>query len=62
MTGVESKLHLASARRTVPTPVFTEVIALRILLNNVLRQVACGETMTPEAFSAQNAFSSRKQT
>ena len=44
---------LASARRTVPTPVFTEVIALRMLLNNVLRQIACGETMTPEAFSAQ---------
>ena len=44
---------LASARRTVTTPVFTEVIALRLLLNSVLSQVACGATMTPEAFNAE---------
>ena len=34
---------LASARRTVASPVFTEVIATRRLLNSVLRVVACGE-------------------
>ena len=44
---------LASARRTVPTPVFTEVIAMRRLLNSVLRVVACGETMTPNYFNAE---------
>lgn len=44
---------LASARRTVTTPVFTEVIAMRILLNTILRQVACGTLMTPEAFNAE---------
>ena len=44
---------LVSARRTVATPVFTEVIAMRRLLNGVLRVVACGETMTPSAFNAE---------
>ncbi len=44
---------LASARRAVATPVFTEVIATRRLLNSVLRVVACGETMTPDAFNAE---------
>ncbi len=44
---------LASARRTIATPVFTEVIAMRRLLNSVLRALACGETMTPEAFHAE---------
>lgn len=44
---------LASARRTVTTPVFTEVIAMRILLNTILGQVACGKIMTSEAFNAE---------
>ncbi len=44
---------LASARATVASPVFTEVIAMRRFLNSVLRRVACGETMTPEAFHAE---------
>ena len=44
---------LASARGAVATPVFTEVIAMRRLLNSVLRYVACGEAMTPDAFNAE---------
>ena len=31
--------------------VFTELVALRLLLSNILRTVALGETMTPEAYA-----------
>lgn len=31
--------------------IFTELVALRMLLNNVLRPVALGEHMTPEAYA-----------
>ena len=31
--------------------VFTEIVALRMLLNTVLRSVALGERMTPEAYA-----------
>ncbi len=31
--------------------VFTEVVALRMLLNSILRPVAFGERMTPEAYA-----------
>ena len=46
----ESMLHAASE---IPTDVsvFTEVVALRMLLNTVLRTVALGEKMSPDAYA-----------
>ena len=46
----EAMLHAA---KTVPTdfPVLTEVVALRMLLNTILRPVALGQSMTPEAYA-----------
>ncbi len=44
---------LRAARGSVADPAFTEIIAMRRLLNSVLRHVACGERMTPEAFNAE---------
>lgn len=44
---------LAAARGEVVTPTFTEIVAIRQLLNSTLRAVACGETMTPEAFQKE---------
>lgn len=44
---------LKEARRSTVDPVFTEVIATRLLLNSVLRHVACAEKMTPSAFNAE---------
>ena len=41
---------LAAARGETVTPTFTEIIAIRQLLNSALRHVACGAVMTPEAF------------
>lgn len=35
------------------TPLFTEIIAIRQLLNSTLRSIACGDTMTPEAFQKE---------
>ena len=43
-------LHAAQETPT-DLPVFTEVVALRMLLNTVLRAVALGEKMTPEAYA-----------
>lgn len=43
---------LGVARRETVTPVFTEVIAIRTLLNVVLQKVACGKVMTDEDFLA----------
>jgi hypothetical protein len=42
---------LREARRTEDDALFTEVVAMRILLNNVLRPLALGQKMTPESFN-----------
>jgi hypothetical protein len=42
-------LREAQSRRT--DAVFTETVAIRMLLNIVLKHVACGEVLTAEAFS-----------
>jgi hypothetical protein len=44
---------LAAARGETVTPLFTEIVAIRQLLNSTLRNVACGAVMTPEAFQAE---------
>ena len=44
---------LASARGEAVTPIFTEIVAIRQLLNVTLRSLACGDTMTPEAFQKE---------
>lgn len=44
---------LATARGEVVTPIFTEVIAIRQLLNATMRKVACGREMTDEEFSQE---------
>jgi hypothetical protein len=46
----EVMLREARSRRT--DALFTEIVATRMLLNLVLKSVACGEVMTPESFSA----------
>jgi hypothetical protein len=43
---------LREVRRGQNDPVFTEIVATRMLLNLVLKHVACGEVMTAETFSA----------
>ena len=44
---------LASARGETITPIFTEIVAIRQLLNAALRSLVCGDTMTPEAFQKE---------
>ena len=44
---------LAASRNETITPIFTETIAIRQLLNAVLRHVTCGSVMTPEQFQAE---------
>jgi hypothetical protein len=44
---------LAAARGEAITPSFTEIVAIRQLLNSTLRNVACGAVMTPEAFQKE---------
>jgi hypothetical protein len=44
---------LGAARGQRVTPEFTEVVAMRSLLIATLRNIACGKTMTPEAFAAE---------
>ena len=44
---------LVAARGETITPIFTEIVAIRQLLNSTLRNVACGAVMTPEAFQAE---------
>jgi hypothetical protein len=44
---------LTAARGEAVTPLFTEIVAIRQLLNSTLRSVACGAVMTPEAFQAE---------
>ena len=41
---------LAAARGETVTPTFTEIVAIRQLLNSALGHVTCGEVMTPTAF------------
>jgi uncharacterized protein (DUF1778 family) len=44
---------LAAARGEVVTPTFTEVVAIRQLLNTALESIACGEATTRERFQTQ---------
>jgi hypothetical protein len=44
---------LAAARGETITPTFTEIVAIRQLLNSTLRNVVCGEVMTAEAFQKE---------
>ena len=44
---------LSTARGEPVTPTFTEIVAIRQLLNATLRSIVCGETMTPEAFQKE---------
>ena len=44
---------LATARGEVVTPTFTEVVAIRQLLNSALESIACGEAVTREKFHRQ---------
>ncbi len=42
---------LREARRPKNDPVFTEIVATRMMLNHVLRVIALGQVMTEEAFT-----------
>ena len=42
---------LREARRPKNDPVFTEIVATRMMLNHVLRVIARGQVMTDEAFT-----------
>ena len=44
---------LAAARGEAVTPTFTEIVAIRQLLNSALGHVACGDVMTPAAFQSE---------
>lgn len=44
---------LSTARGESISPTFTEIVAIRQLLNATLRSLACGDTMTPEAFQKE---------
>jgi hypothetical protein len=43
---------LREARSARTDALFTEIVAIRMLLNLVLKPISCGEVMTPESFSA----------
>jgi hypothetical protein len=43
---------LREARSARADALFTEIVAIRMLLNLVLKPLSCGELMTPESFSA----------
>ena len=43
---------LREARSSRTDALFTEVVALRMMLNNLLRPLSCGEVITPDDFSA----------
>jgi hypothetical protein len=43
---------LREARRVDSDPVFTELIAMRMFLNLVLKHVACGEKVAEETYTA----------
>jgi hypothetical protein len=42
---------LREARTPRIDAVFTEIVAIRMLLNLVLKAIACGEAMTPQSFN-----------
>lgn len=42
---------LRKARKEECDPSFTELVAMRLLLNTVLKRIACGEAMTAESFN-----------
>ena len=42
---------LRAARGASHDPAFTEIIAMRLLLNTILKRIACGELMTAESFN-----------
>ncbi|MBE7157367.1 MAG: hypothetical protein INR62_02825 [Rhodospirillales bacterium] len=44
---------LAAARGESVTPTFTEVVAIRQLLNSALESIACGESVPREKFQSQ---------
>ena len=44
---------LAAARGEGISPIFTEVVAIRQLLNATMRKVACGQRMSEEDFQAE---------
>ena len=44
---------LAAARGGSVTPTFTEVVAIRQLLNSALESIACGESVPREKFQSQ---------
>jgi hypothetical protein len=43
---------LREARSARVDPLFTEVVAIRMLLNYLLKPISCGERGTPESFAA----------
>jgi hypothetical protein len=43
---------LREARSPRADALFTEIVAIRMLLNLVLKPLSCGEVLTPESFSA----------
>ena len=51
---------LREARSSGPDALFSEVVALRMMLNELLRPVCCGQTITGKAFDAH--LSSIRQT
>ena len=44
---------LSAARGETVTPVFTEIVAIRQLLNATMRKVACGKAMNDEEFQKE---------
>ena len=44
---------LREARSSTSDALLTEVVAMRMMLNSFLRPLCCGETITPEDFTAQ---------
>ena len=44
---------LREARSGTSDALLTEVVAMRMMLNSFLRPLCCGETITPEDFTAQ---------
>ncbi len=54
---------LRESRSTGTDVLFSEVVALRMMLNSLLRPVCCGQTMTAEAFATelQNIRNTKQQ-
>jgi hypothetical protein len=43
---------LRQARTSRTDPLFTEIVAMRMMLNTLLRPLSCGEIITPDDFTA----------